>query len=236
MLCLPVCCCPTIFTNCQYCSSGWGCCVNNTTFSIWPLKPSSYPPWLIYAQLSAACAVRCWGEARAWWMGSSCSARGRPCGDKQRNTHAHISGMKSSSEWRQWVGAADSKTSYSSLVPNKITEERKMWSRAFWRLLGYNSTCVFLEVRVWFWHSAPSPLLPLVHCYKAQRRRSGWVSHTHTHTHAAHITKQTDDIISQNRWMNKVNEHHDPANSATRNWITTSQTNAHARTHTQAEI
>ena len=54
----------------------------------------------------------------------------------------------------------------------------------------YNSTCVFLEVRVWFWHSAPSPLLPLVHCYKAQRRCSGWVLHTHTRAHT-HTTRHS---------------------------------------------
>lgn len=96
----------------------------------------------------------------------------------------------------------------------------------------YNSTCVFLEVRVWFWHSAPSPLLPLVHCYKAQRWCSGWVSHTRTQTYNQATWCHPMPWELSLQWMNTVHENHDwinLVNSTLCSWITTSETNAHRR-------
>lgn len=122
-----------------------------------------------------------------WVMDGQLLLGTRPALQRQTQTQMHkhhCTERQRQGEVLQPEGAADIKT---STVAWCLRKWRKIQEKSDWEHSDlswvYNSTCVFLEVRVWFWHSAPSPLLPLVHCYKAQRRCSGWVSHTHTHTH-----------------------------------------------------
>lgn len=108
----------------------------------------------------------------------------------QRQTHTWMHKHHLTEQWVKalWpVGAADIKTSTVAWFLRKWRKLKEIVIKHSDLSWVHNSTCVFLEVRVWFWHSAPSPLLPLAHCYKAQRRCSGWVPHTrmraHAHTH-----------------------------------------------------
>lgn len=72
----------------------------------------------------------------------------------------------------QTQGAWDKHTSrhWGTATSREDSLRRGLGGKEFKPSASNNLTCVFLEVLVWFWHSAPSPLSPHVRCREEERR------------------------------------------------------------------